>query len=930
MKKPSSSEPPGESHTYNIHISNSNIGGIGAGPGVHVTGVVHPAATAASDTPSGATGSATTSATSETAVSSSSDSRVDFAILTAIEVERRAVCAAFGLKDEHRVHKGSRVYWRGRLPLRDGAFYEIVVGQPSDMGNIEAALLAADVVRDWRPAAALLVGIAASTDKDVKLGDIVVSRTVYYYEHGKVTPEGTRPQPEMIPADALLLNKITAISDWDGIVAIARPDGSDDRPRIHRDVIASGEKVIAYAAVRDEIAAGHRRIRAVEMEGWGFSKAIWQAHERVRHIDIRGICDDGSSAKDDRWHAYAAAAAASVTRQFLADRPIEPMSRSLLPEVSPRAPFHDPPFLGAERHRRTSTSSATDEPLPDQPSLRWLIVAMTCFAMLLAALHVAHRYLPSSPATDVCLVTLPILSVVVLTLLFARRHESLRQVPPEEMADDAGHFVTLYYGGNSARGTIFSNVGALTSMTLFFCTIAPIGYLHPVWATLPLFCCMTLALWVMPKLGDRAPSGTWTTDPLADRGTGLAHFFARICGSRSASVVHKFTCAQMLVYAILEVYLLMRIGQTIARAHRFEHLPLVYVTIAIILILPLIYVLARGYTAVLKTDGIQLGIVVVCGCMLIALIAGTAKIPLQPELIRGTDPGGASSMAINLILWSLFSLAWFATLPDFWIRNVATLKEPMRRGVRVATIVGMFIVSAIAFVLGKLVAILDGGTDFINANFNMAQRLDRSQSVVLRLVEWAADKPLPAACLLCLCVGAAMSTIDTHLLTIAQIGWNSPSRTAPQSFVGYDRRRVLPAAVATIIGALVLVYVDEWQHRLTGRSVTAFEAVCVAFPGLSSIFLLFVICAPTHRGRVLSSLTYGNPDVPTKGTTRDRRLARQLAVYLAAFPGSACLTGAVLNWDFSGHGFWILGGGSLILTLTVGYLVGQVVHAVLR
>jgi len=87
-------------------------------------------------------------------------------------------------------------------------------------------------------------------------------------------------------------------------------------------VIASGEKVIADAAVRDQIASGHRNILALEMEGYGFSRAIWQSSKQVRHLVIRGICDDGSPAKDDRWHEYAASAAAAFTRHFVLDRPL--------------------------------------------------------------------------------------------------------------------------------------------------------------------------------------------------------------------------------------------------------------------------------------------------------------------------------------------------------------------------------------------------------------------------------------------------------------------------------------------------------------------------------------------------------------------------------------------------------------------------------
>jgi nucleoside phosphorylase len=158
---------------------------------------------------------------------------VDFAILTAIEVERRAVCAEFGLGDKDRVKRNGRVYWRGKLPLGDGKAYEIVVAQPAEMGQVEATALATEVAQLWTPRAALMVGIAASTKpNEVQLGDVVVGRSVYYYEHGKVTAEGTRPQPEMIPADSDLLKHYAGLASWDGAVLVPRPDGTTRGPSV--------------------------------------------------------------------------------------------------------------------------------------------------------------------------------------------------------------------------------------------------------------------------------------------------------------------------------------------------------------------------------------------------------------------------------------------------------------------------------------------------------------------------------------------------------------------------------------------------------------------------------------------------------------------------------------------------------------------------
>jgi nucleoside phosphorylase len=259
---------------------------------------------------------------------------IDFAILTAIAVERRAVCAAFGIRDVDRVRKDDDWYWRGALRLPDGSTYQLVVAQPLDMGNIDAAVLAATVAHHWRPRAALLVGIAASADlAKVRLGDVVVGRSVIYYEHGKVTSRGVQQQQEMIHADPALWKCLTAFPEWDGHLVLERPDGTVDRPKDHLGVIASGEKVIADAAVRDQIATAHRKILAIEMEGYGFSRALWSSSVRVPHLVIRGICDGANDTKDDRWHSYAAAAAAAFAKHFLLAGPLKPQSSSEAPET---------------------------------------------------------------------------------------------------------------------------------------------------------------------------------------------------------------------------------------------------------------------------------------------------------------------------------------------------------------------------------------------------------------------------------------------------------------------------------------------------------------------------------------------------------------------------------------------------------------------
>ena len=257
---------------------------------------------------------------------------IDFAFITAIEVEREAVCAAFKLTHRHRVRVGARVYWRGRLPLKGNEFYEIVAAQSPEMAQVEAAILTNDTIHDWEPGALLLVGVAGaasdgSREDDEALGDLVLGQYVHYYERGKVTPDGVKPEPITYKADATLWNNVITLPPMRARIPVPRPDGKQTRPTILKGVIASGERVIAEAAVRDEIAARHRKTLAIEMEGYGFSAAVWQSAEKRHHLVMKAICDRADRDKKQDWQPYAAAVSAQYAKHFLKDRPLEPRNK---------------------------------------------------------------------------------------------------------------------------------------------------------------------------------------------------------------------------------------------------------------------------------------------------------------------------------------------------------------------------------------------------------------------------------------------------------------------------------------------------------------------------------------------------------------------------------------------------------------------------
>ena len=264
---------------------------------------------------------------------------IDFAIITAVRTERNAVLRAFRINDRfHRKRVGSRQYWRTRMDLGNGASYEIVVAQALDMAGINAALVTMETVQDWSPGAVLLVGFAAaahdgSESDHERLGDLIIGTHVYYYERGKETASGVVPEPYMHSASADLFRIASTLPEWTSRILVQRPDRKRERPKVITGVIASGERVIADEAVREQIRNGHRKIRAIEMEGYGFSQAAWASVTR-EHLVLKAICDRADRDKADEWQPYAAAVAASFAKFFLLNQPLPPRN-PLIPTTEP-------------------------------------------------------------------------------------------------------------------------------------------------------------------------------------------------------------------------------------------------------------------------------------------------------------------------------------------------------------------------------------------------------------------------------------------------------------------------------------------------------------------------------------------------------------------------------------------------------------------
>jgi nucleoside phosphorylase len=208
------------------------------------------------------------------------------------------------------------------------------------MGNIDAALATADMIRGWQPAHVVMLGIAGGIDKDKQsLGDVVVADQVVYYESAKLG-DAVQPRPFTLQTDSLLLDRARNFRSEHWALAIPssakRPDVDDSSPVVHIGPIASGEKVVANIRAVEQLRLLIPKLAAVEMESTGVGTATFTSFKKIGFMAVRGISDFADASKGDAWHVFSANAAAAWLGEFLRSRPVDnALSSATLSLVAP-------------------------------------------------------------------------------------------------------------------------------------------------------------------------------------------------------------------------------------------------------------------------------------------------------------------------------------------------------------------------------------------------------------------------------------------------------------------------------------------------------------------------------------------------------------------------------------------------------------------
>jgi nucleoside phosphorylase len=246
---------------------------------------------------------------------------VDFAIITGLLEEFEVLRRSFPDLKEESDERQADVWYRGRIDSKRGHGYSVVATFQKEMGPVPATLLTQRLIERWDPAYIILLGIAGSFSKDVRLGDVIASQQIFYYGPGKAAPAGIQYRPEGYPCSMVLIRQTQALTIETETMAplraearssavkkaeaaLGNPNAGDldvlrsHEPKVHFGTVASGELVVASEAKQKELLALHGKILGTEMESAGvLHAAFFSGDTPTPAIMIKGISDHADHLK---------------------------------------------------------------------------------------------------------------------------------------------------------------------------------------------------------------------------------------------------------------------------------------------------------------------------------------------------------------------------------------------------------------------------------------------------------------------------------------------------------------------------------------------------------------------------------------------------------------------------------------------------------
>lgn len=246
--------------------------------------------------------------------------KTDICVITALPMEFESLLQLQWSWAEER-GDGDAITYRNAVVECDGGAAKIVSAVCPRMGMVSAAVLAANMIRTFRPRVIAMTGICAGLRDRVAIGDIVVVDPSWDYQSGKFLRGEFQAAPHQLPLITPIRRRLMELASREVLAPVK--DGWQGRKpdtdlSLHIGPAASGSAVLADKRRLSALKLQHRQLLAVDMEVYGIYAAAAEAPSPAPcAIAIKGVSDFGDESKGDEFREYAAYASSTVFERFV-------------------------------------------------------------------------------------------------------------------------------------------------------------------------------------------------------------------------------------------------------------------------------------------------------------------------------------------------------------------------------------------------------------------------------------------------------------------------------------------------------------------------------------------------------------------------------------------------------------------------------------
>lgn len=241
------------------------------------------------------------------------------AIITAVEVETRAIKNLYKNWDRIKIHGDEQEYF-GTSFRRGEKEFRLVTAQQEVMGMVASSLLCSKIISNFHPKYLILCGITAGIGKGIEqiYGDIIVPDVVWDYTTGKFVGSneaeirfgdlGFLPRPVSLETDGSVLKIIRRVQTL-----------NDNDFHVHIGPMACGSSVVANSmVVKKQIHSLFPETAGLDMESYSVVYAAKNfLSPRPKAIIIKSICDYADEEKSDKYQKFAAFNSGSFAKYLL-------------------------------------------------------------------------------------------------------------------------------------------------------------------------------------------------------------------------------------------------------------------------------------------------------------------------------------------------------------------------------------------------------------------------------------------------------------------------------------------------------------------------------------------------------------------------------------------------------------------------------------